>query len=324
MSNPDSKDVYVDEFLSNILIAYMQDQNNFGADKLFPTVDVQRETGIYIQYDQGDFLRSEAKKRGPAAESAGTGFDIDKTGKYNCEQYSIHEDIDPRVTANQMDPVDVESAASRLIAQKLLIRRERDFVNSYFKTGVWDSNLQGGVSSGFATQWNDGNSTPVDDITNEAEAMVGRTGFRPNKAACDALTYNALRNHPDVLERIKYTERGIVTPELLASLLDLDEFIVMRAVENTAVKGAADSVGYIAPNSLLLVYTTDTPSIMVPSAGYTFAWTGLFQNAYSGRITRMEMPLNNHSVRIEGDMAYGMEAVATPLGSYFYDTLSTP
>ncbi len=41
------------------------------------------------------------------------------------------------------------------------------------------------------------------------------------------------------------------------------------------------------------------------------------QAAFFGRISRFEMPLRNHSTRIEGDLALDMQVVAPDLGVFF-------
>ena len=42
--------------------------------------------------------------------------------------------------------------------------------------------------------------------------------------------YNALKNHPAVVDRIKFTQSAVITPELLKNLLDFDELYVGDAV----------------------------------------------------------------------------------------------
>ena len=45
-----------------------------------------------------------------------------------------------------------------------------------------------------------------------------------------ASAYSALKEHPAVLDRIKYTQSAVVTPEILRQLLDFDELYVGDAV----------------------------------------------------------------------------------------------
>jgi hypothetical protein len=51
----------------------------------------------------------------------------------------------------------------------------------------------------------------------------------------DAIT--SLKNHPDIIDRIKYTQRGVVTEDLLASLFDVDKILVSYATQETSRSG---------------------------------------------------------------------------------------
>ena len=69
----------------------------------------------------------------------------------------------------------------------------------------------------------------------------------------------------------------------------------------------------------LLVYAAPRPSLMAPSGGYTFSWTGLMgAGAMGGRISRFRMP-HLKSDRVEMEMAFDHQLVSADLGYYFDD-----
>ena len=43
-------------------------------------------------------------------------------------------------------------------------------------------------------------------------------------------TYKALKNHPAILDRIKFTQHAVITPELLRNLLDFEQLYIGDAV----------------------------------------------------------------------------------------------
>jgi len=56
---------------------------------------------------------------------------------------------------------------------------------------------------------------------------------------------------------------------------------------------------------------------MLPSAGYTFSWTGYLGASQEGlRTLRFRMP-QLRSDRVEGEMAYDQKVVAAELGVFF-------
>ena len=63
--------------------------------------------------------------------------------------------------------------------------------------------------------------------------MMRNTGMRPNVAIMTPDVERVLANNSLVLDRIKYTQRGIVTRDLLASLFGADNAYVLSAVEYT-------------------------------------------------------------------------------------------
>lgn len=319
---PKMQEAHVDRALTNMSVAYLQDATNYVADKVFPIVPVKRQADLYYIYNTGDFLRDEAQARGAISESAGGDYDL-STDTYYCKKYAFHKDVSPEERVNYDEPLDADKDAQIFVSQKMLIRREMEWASKFFKSGVWSKEISGAaaVSTGKVVYWNDDASTPIQDITNEAVAMAAKTGFRPNTLVLSPHVFNALKNHYDVLDRVKYTETGIVTTSLLASLFEVDKVYVAWAVVNAGAKGASDDVGFIMGKNALLCYSNPNPSLRTPSAGYIFAWTGLMgAGAYGNRIVRLPMDLLGLGVeRIEGEIAFDAKKVSDDLGVFFKD-----
>lgn len=319
---PTRQQVHIDTALTNISVAYMQSAEAFVAHQVFPVVGVQKQSDRYFKYNRDDWFRDEAEERGPATESAGGDYQIDNTPNYFCRKYAYHKDVTEEDRTNSDTPLDADTDATDFVTQKLLLKKEVQWANTYFKTGVWTTDVTGvaGVPAGVQVkQWNDAASTPIQDIATYATNMAGTTGMRPNILILGAQVYQALKNHVDILDRIRYTQKGIVTTDLLAQLFDVDQVLVAWAVKNSAAKGATEANSFILGKGALLAYRAPRPALKTASAGYTFAWTGLQgAGAFGNNIGRIEMPwLGQGTERIEGEMAYDMKVVATDLGTYF-------
>ena len=63
MPQPTSSDVHVDAILSNVSIAFMQEAYAFVAGRMFPTVNVLKQTDKYFTYSQADFFRDQVQRR---------------------------------------------------------------------------------------------------------------------------------------------------------------------------------------------------------------------------------------------------------------------
>lgn len=319
---PSYAQVHIDRALTNISVAYIQSAASFVAHQAFPIVPVQKQSDRYFAYKREDWFRDEAEERGPATESAGGDYEIDNTPTYFCKKYAYHKDVTEEDRANYDEPLNADTDATEFVTQKLLLKKEVQWASTYFKKGVWAVDIDGvsgTPSSGQAKQWNDDASTPIQDVTNRTTAMAELTGQRPNTLVLGATVFQALKNHEDILDRIRYTQKGIVTVDLLAALFDVERVIIAWAVQNTAAKKATEANSFILGRGALLCYSAPRPALKTATAGYTFAWKGLKgAGAFGNNIGRIQMPwLGEGTERIEGEMAYDMKVVAADLGVFF-------
>jgi hypothetical protein len=314
MPQPTSSDVHVDAILSQISVAYMQSQDVFIANRIFPTISVQKQSDLYFTYNKGDWFRDEAALRAPSTPSAGSGYGL-STATYSASVYAMHKDVDDQTRANADDPINPDREATQFVTQRMLMRQEIDWSSTFFKTGVWDTDKVGGVDF---TQWsNYTSSDPIEDIEAGKATMLNSTGYLPNTLV---LTYDAmrqLRNHPDVIDRIKYTSANVPTEATLASLFGVDRVLTARGIRNSGAEGAADSFGAIHGKNAALYHVAPSPGLMTPSAGYQFAWDGVSdgQGTTVG-ISRFRMN-ELRSDRVEAQMAWDYKVVASDLGYFF-------
>lgn len=321
MPQPTRSDVHVNKPLTNISIAYIQSAKDFIADKVFPIVPVMKQSDLYFKYDKSYWFRTQAAKRADSTESAGSGYHVDNTPNYYCDVWAVHKDVGDQIRANADMPLDMDRDATMFVTQQLLLRRETQFMNTYMKTGIWTGDPAGDFTP--STKWSVTSSDPMKDVDAEKQIIKSQTGFLPNTLVVTADVFFALRNNLTVLDRIKYTQRGIVTEDLLASLFGVDKFLVASAVVDSGVEGAnAQSYGYLAANCALLVYAAPAASILQPSGGYIFSWQGLFgAGAQGNRISTFRIE-EKKTDRVEGEMAFSMKLVASDVGVFFTAVLS--
>lgn len=324
---PKMQEAHIDRALTNVSVAYLQDASAFIADKVFPIVPVKRQSDVFYTYNKGDFMRDEAQVRGAGTESAGGDYGVEASDPYYCRKHAFHKDITEEERANYDEPLNADTDAADFVSQKMLIRREMAWASKFFTTGVWGTEVAGvadGASDGQTLQWDLPTSNPIKDITDASVAMAAATGFKPNTLVLSPHAFNALKNHEDILDRIKYTQKGIVTTDLLATLFEVEHVYVAWGVVNSAARGAADSVDFIMGKHALLCYAAPRPALKKPSAGYIFAWTGLEgSGAYGNRIVRLPMDqLGLGTERIEGEIAFDVKKVCADLGYFFKDIVS--
>jgi len=314
---PSRSDVHVDGPLTNISIAFLQSQDAFVADRVFPNIPVMHQSDVYYTYPKGEFNRDDMELRAPGTESAGANYRLG-TATYSAPVRALHKDIADQVRANSDSPLAPDREATEFLTQKALINREVQWASNYFTSGVWDTD----VSSGLA--W-DGAGTPIEDVRTGVRTVLQNTGFKPNTMVLGKQAYDILVDNADIIGRL---DRGQTSGparalrESLAALFELDQILVMEAVQNTAGKGLTDSHSFIGTGlDALLCYAAPSPGLMQPSAGYTFSWTGFLGASQNGmRMKRFRMD-HLESDRIEIDQAYDQKLVASELG-YFFDDVT--
>jgi hypothetical protein len=319
---PSRSDVHVDRPLTNISVAYIQSRDNFIADRVFPVVRVNKQSDKYFEYDRGAFLRDEMQLLAPGAESAGSSYTT-STSDYSCDVWALHKDVADQVRANADTPLAPDREATEFLTGKGLIRKERIFASSYFTTSIWTTDItgvSGAPGASQAQQWNEAASTPIENVRTGARTVHASTGFRPNVMVLGRAVFDALLDHPDIVGRVDRGQTAgaaMVMKQNLAALFEMEEILVMDAIYNSAAEGASASMGFIGGKHALLAYRAPSPGIMVPSAGYTFAWTGLFgAGALGTRMNRFRMD-RRKADRLEIEMAFAQKKVAADLGYFF-------
>jgi len=325
MPQPTSRDVHVNAPLTNISIAFLQNQDSFVASRVFPSIPVNKQSDRYYTYDRGDFNRDEMQLRAPGTESSGSGYSIDNTPTYFADVYAFHKDVPDQIRANADSVLQLDREATEYNAHKALIKKESIFAANYLVTGVWTNE----ITLAGATQWSDPTSTPIEDIRTQMTVQQASTGFRPNTLVLTRPVFDALIDHPDIVDRVKYgtqdSQGSVSTVDVgeLVALWKIPRILIMDAIVNTADKGQANVHDFIGGKVALLVYSAPNPGLMVPSAGYDFNWSGLLGSTggLGTRVSKFRME-ELKSDRVEIEMAFDLKLVAADLGTIFLDAVA--
>lgn len=313
--------VHIDQPLTNLTLAYVQEQGNFIADKVFPTVGVQRQSDKYYVYDRAGMNRTgDVKKLAPRTEVERIGLAI-SNDSYFAEVYGLGMDFDEQTLANEDAALEIRAAGAQTLVNRVLIHREEQFASTFFAAGVW------GSQSTPSNLWSDyTNSTPIADVTAARRAMQLKSGgFKPNTMVIGKEVRDILINHPDILARLNggatVSNTALITNAKIAEIFEVENLYVMEAVKNTAVEGAAESNAFIGGKHALLVHTPRSAGLMTPAAGLTFAWNnipgannlGVSVESFSDdALKRMQV-----AEHIQVKMAYDMKVVGSDLGYFF-------
>jgi len=320
MPQPSINQVHVDAILTNASVAYIQSADNFIATKVFPIVPVDKQSNLYFKYTKEDWFRDDARLRADGSEAATSGYGL-STDNYYADVFAVKKAVGDQTMANFDNPLDPMRDAAKFTSQLLLNRLENQFVSDYITTGVWGTDYTGVSGTPTGTQfkqWSDlANSDPIQDIELAKAQIMSTTGFEPNKLVLGYDVYRVLRNHPDIIDRVKYTGRDVPDTQYLAQLFGLDEILVAKAVKNTANEGQTGSFSFSFGKAALLVYSAPSPSLLTPSAGYSFQWRGVSEGLGLTVGTKQYRLEQNAATYVESQIAFDNKVVAADLGAYF-------
>lgn len=314
--------------LTNMAQAYYQNAENYFAKALFPVCKVSMSADNYFIFNKEDLLRDNWNRK-PAYGKVMPAVVSETTGTYVCKVDQMimgidefrQTDLQRRQGPSIKDP---RAQRTKTIAEQANIHQDRLFANSFFKTGVWGNELTGvdttSPTTGQFIKFSNDNSDPIKFIADQKLAMHEKTGRTPNRIGIGANVFNALRNHPGILERVKYggtsANPASVTKNVLAQLFEIEQLTVLMSIHNTARQGAEANMSFIGdPNALLLAYATDNPSIDEPSAGYIFTWD-MLGDGQTLPIINYPGEHGTHAEFIEGLMAYDMKKTADDLAVF--------
>ena len=311
MPQPTQSQVHVDAILTNISVAYAQQAQNFIATKVFPVVPVSKQSDKYFTYTKNDWFRDEAQRRADATESAGGGYNM-STGTYQADVYAFHKDIGDQVRANADAPINVDREAVEFVTSRLLLKMETQFVENFFTTSIWATDATP------SNLWSDyALSDPISDIETGKRAILSTTGYEPNTLVLGYDAFTKLKNHPDLIDRIKYTSSSVLTEDVMSSLFGVDKVLVAKSIKATNNEGATGAYSFMYGKHALLTYSAPSAGLLQPSGGYIMSWTGV-SGGIGATIGTSRMRMEQFKAdRVESEMAFDMKVIGTDLGYFF-------
>lgn len=233
---------------------------------LFPPVDVALRAGKAIEFGKESFrLYNTRRAPGTAVKRVTFGYE----GKpYALVQDSVDVPV-PREVLEEAEKgpgVDLGLRATSTAMKIMALPLEVDQAALARNAGAYDANHKLALSG--TSQWSDtDDSDPIANIDAAKEAVRSTTGLYPNVMVIGAAAWPALKNHPKIVERVKYTSRDSVTAEIVGNVLDLEKLAIGGAV-------TADDAGTFSDvwgKDAILAYAPQQPSEMEePSFGYTY------------------------------------------------------
>jgi hypothetical protein len=265
-----SGSVHIDQVLTNISVGWPN--NGLVGEKLLPSVPVKKQSDKYYIFGHEGWLpEDDARAPGTVAnEVAGLAVSTDT---YYAREHSLQIAVTDEERENVDSPLAPDRDATEMVTSKIMLGREVAIKTLVTTAANYNAGNTATLSG--AAQWNSANyatSDPISDLRTGKAAVHAKIFMEPNTLVIPYQVMTALEDHPDFLERIKYSERAIFSPELLASVLGFSTVIVPGVGYNSANPGATPSLGYLWGKDVVMAWVPPRPGLKIPAFGYEFTW----------------------------------------------------
>lgn len=228
------------------------------ADALFPVAFMSKEAGKIPQFGKEAFkiynteraLRAKSNRINP--EGRGT---IDVV----LDEHDLEYPIDYR--EEDEDLFNLEQHAALVTSEGIRLRHEKQAADLAQDPANYAASNK--VTLAGTDQFTDGaNSDPVDVIETGKEAIRKKIGRRPNVMEIGADSFRVLKQHPKLIERIKYSMKGVLTVELLQEIFGIQKIVVGEAVYATDDGTFTDLWG----DNIVMAYVPNQPDTLPEGA----------------------------------------------------------
>ena len=288
----------IDPVLSTIAQGYTNAE--MVASALFPSVRVPTRGGKIITFGKEDFMLY-GSQRAPGENTKRVQFGY-SSGNFALVDYGLEGQVPVEIMQEGMavPGIDHGAMAVRKVSGIMALRLEKQAADIARTAGSYASSNKVTLTS--TAQWSDfsGTSNPINNIETAKDAVRAATGKRANTVVMGAAVMSKLRQHPVVVDRMKYTGRDVATAEILAALFGVQRVLVGDAIySNDAGTAFTDVWG----KDVVVAYTElgSVADMGAPSYGYTYTLDGypMAEEPYYDRntkswvypVTRAEAPV---------------------------------
>jgi hypothetical protein len=272
MAFQDQSLLRVDRVLTNISVGFTNEA--FVAGELFKTVPVDNQSDKYNVYQKGAAWRTQEDLRAPGTQARQIPPRTLSRDSYFAAEHSQSDvvTIEEQQTANtenvDLDPI-VES--TKETSGSILMGLEQAAVTLATTAANYATGYS--VTLSGTSQWSDyANSNPIGDIKAGRDKIHDGLFVVPNVGVYGYQVASKLEDHPDIIERIKYSARGVATDEIIAQVVGVPGFRRAGAGKLTNNPGQAEALAYLWGKHVVLAYVAPTVGRRTMTYGVEFNW----------------------------------------------------
>lgn len=252
---------------------YMESERWFIGHDILPVSPVGKQAGTFGIIPLDQLLKHDQD----GSRAPGTGYqrstmefqDLD----FATKEKGLEEVVDDREAAMYSSYFAAEQVGTRRLINRMLTNAEKRIQSAVMALAQYGTRTHTA-----AVKWNAAGGLPVDDLELAIKGFRDDFGLIPNRMAINYYTFRALRNNPQVRDRIKSSGAGNpdklrdVTVGMLEQVFDIS-ISVAGGMQNTAPSGVAANVADIWTDDILITKVATTNDLQEPAIGRTLHWS---------------------------------------------------
>jgi hypothetical protein len=256
--------------LTNVSQAYRNDPEQFIADRIAPIVPVKKKNFNIYFYGKENLKKPVDDTRTRFGETKQAQFSITSKPFGPLRGHELKDGIDFDQDEMTEEPLDLEIDITNFLSEQMAITKEIAVA-----TLLGDATqLTLNTTLSGTSQWSDyANSTPFEDLKT-ATQVQRLNGLRAaNTMVMSFYTFSILQQHPDLIERVKYSNVASLTLEMMKTLFGqfgISNILVSSAVYDSAAEGLTGTPTFIWGKNVLLAYVTPQPGLRTVNGAYLF------------------------------------------------------
>jgi hypothetical protein len=239
--------------------------NALVGDLIAPRVPVGRQSFQYTVFDRSNQRLDRQTLRAPGATPQTDRMSYSEY-PYFCKSHALRAEVPYEQEQYALGlGFSEKQAATRRLIDKISLDRENYIASLVTAT----ANVTNNQSLSGTSMWDNytGVSHPI-PVVEAAKALIRQSGTEATPFIISDPVVTALVNHPDIIDRFKYTQPGAITLDQLSQVFGIT---CVRAAAIALDKG--NNASYVWGTNALLASVQPASSMDDLSALKTFSWT---------------------------------------------------
>jgi len=307
---PNSANAHVSGALTNVAMHYQSSE--FVLSGAAPAVQVPHKSLPYQIFTKEDWYKNEAGVRGTSGHFPRVDFRLSST-TFNCLTKGLAVPV-PDETVDNADPSVQPEVNATILSTEGVMRKHEIDTATVLTGSTWTA---GSAVDATGTEWNAADGGSIDANTETViQAVHDSIGRNPNLGVMGWKVWRTVRKNP-VLREFKAGGTGkldrVIGMEDWIEFTGVPRWIIVPGIYASNAEGGTFTAAQIMTDSVWIGWVAPSPSVLLPSALYSFQFRNLMTKVYREEAAGQKV--------VETQKSYDVKATALDAGQLIQNVL---